>query len=164
MKNLLKKTLFISLLSLVVIPSGVQAGFSIEDGKKVAKRTLPVAVGVAVAVAAGVVRDPSNKEIEAIMGGVAGVAAAGVEAIGERKVREIIGSGIGTAVATTGIAAIVELLMAKKDVLKVAGLGTVGLIGIGIIGVGAIGAETGVAIIRKIAEKLSYPKNHMQIQ
>jgi len=54
MKNLLTKTLFISLLLSAVMPSGVQAGFFTTNGKQFAKVALGTGAGLLVGTAAGV--------------------------------------------------------------------------------------------------------------
>lgn len=164
MKNLLTKELFISLLSSVVIPSGIQAGFFvvIEDEFKVTSGTL---IGMIVAAGvAEVLKVPEVEEKVAVVMAVgAGVGAAVGTAVETARVEVAVGSAVGSAVGTvvgtvTGFAAgslarkVLEGQVGEGKVVEIVSTFVVA----GVLGGGAvIGAVKG----KRITEKLFPRKN-----
>ena len=154
MRNLLTKTLFISLLSSAVIPSGVQAGFSITGGKQFAEVALVVTTAVGI-----VAREVVDRKIKAE---VALAAVAGAGAVGAVAVEIISGTGlVGTIGAGTGggVGVILGLLggvgaemIIEKEITKI------GKIIIG--GGGVVGGTIGAVGTKKLAEKLFQSKNY----
>jgi len=147
----LTKILFILLLSSAVIPSGVQAGFSIADGKKFAEVTLVVtiAIGIAAMEAKGI----EAKVAFPIMAGSGAVGAAVVEIISGTGLVGTIGAGTGGGMGVmlgllggTGTYTIMEKKMT-----------TMGRIIIG--GGGVAGGTIGAVGTKKLAEKLFQSKN-----
>jgi len=152
MKKLLTKTLFISLMSLAVIPSGVQADAFTAGSTKFAKTALGVTVGAGVGMklATKIINQFGLKVRADIMieFAGAGVGAAVVKAAEGAGVEEIIGAGVG---ALGGAAA--GGMAAGEAVSRLGVRGGREILAAGVIAGGTIGAEAVAAIIRKIREK-----------
>ncbi len=122
MRNLLTKTLFISLLSSVVVLPGAQAGPATAGGKKLARVALGAGVGImviGVGDTLGVTRD-KRRTVQAIKSVLvfATGAATGV-AVGGGTVGEIIATGVGE-ILGVGTAFATGTLLGK--ILKARGL------------------------------------------
>jgi len=148
--NLLTKTLFVSLLSSVVISSGAQEGFFIKElAKKVLRAVVVTVVGTAVGVK--IVKKSGKTVAKKATGGVivlgAMVAGGAVAAV----VREGILVGVGTAVvATAGVVAGATIgikLKGDKEVVM------------GTVAGATIGAVAGEEMLKIIKKKIFQKKN-----
>ena len=143
MKNLLTKTLFISLLLSAIIPSGVQANLTITN-----RVLAPFGIGLFILGPKIVSARP--KTVTEFLGLVipVGMAAGGAEMIG-REIGETMGEALGEVAAkATG--------MATEGVLGTEILGALGGItgeALGGVAGGAIGAVAGIAMIKKYCRK-----------
>ena len=142
MRNLLTKTLFISLLLSAVIPSDVQAGFSIAGGKQFSKVALGASKGAAIAaVATRVAVMAEAVTAEAVTVGQAERIAMTVLLAARRVV-------VGKAGKIAAVGAMVGAARAGGEIIKVVGAG------IG-AGVGAMAGEpTGMLVGKIISGKI----------
>jgi len=159
MRNLLTKTLFISLLSSAVILSGASNAFL--NGKKFGKAASEVVVGLAVGV--GIV-EGAFKILQ--------------RRIGEAAVYEVREGAVGRAVGEARTGAGVGVLAGAKGVITVGvskgleegsnplvAMAATGAVVVGTMGavvVGTMGAIAGAAMMKKITKKIISPEKQQQ--
>ena len=146
LKNLLTKTLFISLLLSAVIPSGVQAGFFTTNGKQFAKvAAVAVIVGAGIGKKIGIATPVVGSMIGLIMAERETVI--GMQVEGRVIAEEAVESGIGAAAAVIGLGAATMGTGAKKITGPSEVMGTLATISV------LAAAAAGSAAIGRIAGK-----------
>ncbi len=159
MKNLLTKTLFVSLLSLALIPSGVQAGSATVSDEKFAKKIelrRGAIVGAMVGAPVGCII--TDKLVVGVL--VSGTVANGKIVIGTAVVAAVDAAVGEAAVEVKEIMGAAAGVGAAAGMIAIMGAGTTVEVNQGLLLAGAgIGAAVGPEMIKKITKKLSHLMN-----